>query len=277
MSNYLKTAILLTVLGAVFLFVGHLLGGTGGMVVALVLSLGMTAFSYWQSERLALSMARAQPLPRSAAPWLHEANEQLSARAGIPAPPLYISPDPQPNAFACGRGPGASSVCFTQGILENMSHREVIGVLAHELAHIKNRDVLTMSIVAAVSQAILFLQYFAYFIPMGRDERGGNALAALVALILAPFAAILIQMAISRTREYAADATGARLLGDPLPLADALETLGRAVRVLPSETAQPATAHMYIAQPFSGGLASLFSTHPPIEERVRRLRALSLS
>lgn len=275
MGNYLKTAILLTALGALFLFVGHLLGGTGGMMIALVLSLGMTAFSYWQSERLALSMARARPLDRHEAPWLHAANKELSARAGIPAPPLYVSPDPQPNAFACGRGPGASSVCVTQGLLEAMSQREVIGVLAHELAHIKNRDVLTMSIVAAVSQAVMFLQYFAYFIPLSRDEDGPNPLALLVALILAPFAAILIQMAVSRTREYAADATGARLMGDPMPLADALETLGRASQLIHSRTAQPATAHMYIAQPLAGGLASLFSTHPPIEERIRRLRGLS--
>jgi heat shock protein HtpX len=275
MGNYLKTALLLTVLGAVFLFVGHLLGGTSGMMIALVLSLGMTAFSYWQSERLALSMARARPLDRHEAPWLHAANEELSARAGIPAPPLYVSPDPQPNAFACGRGPGASSVCVTQGLLEAMSQREVIGVLAHELAHIKNRDVLIMSVVAAVSQAIMFLQYFAYFIPMSRDDDGPHPLALLVAFILAPIAAILIQMAVSRTREYAADATGARLMGDPMPLADALETLGRASQLIHSRTAQPATAHMYIAQPLSGGLASLFSTHPPIEERVRRLRSLA--
>jgi len=275
MGNYLKTAILLTALGALFLFVGHLIGGQSGLLIALVLSLGLTGFSYWQSERLALSMARARPLDRSAAPWLHSANEELSARAGIPAPPLYVSPDPQPNAFACGRGPGASSVCVTQGLLEAMSQREVIGVLAHELAHIKNRDVLTMSIVAAVSQAVMFLQYFAYFIPLSRDDDGPNPLALLVALILAPFAAILIQMAVSRTREYAADATGARLMGDPLPLADALSTLGRATRATQSRTAQPATAHMYIAQPLSGGMASLFSTHPPIEERIRRLRGLS--
>lgn len=275
MGNYLKTALLLTVLGALFLFVGHLLGGTGGMMIALVLSLGMTAFSYWQSERLALSMARARPLSRQEAPWLHAANEELSVRAGIPTPPLYVSPDPQPNAFACGRGPGASSVCVTQGLLEAMSQREVIGVLAHELAHIKNRDVLTMTVVAAVSQAIMFLQYFAYFIPMSRDDDGPNPLALLVAFILAPIAAILIQMAVSRTREYAADATGARLMADPMPLADALETLGRASQVIHSRTAQPATAHMYIAQPLSGGLAGLFATHPPIEERIRRLRTLA--
>lgn len=274
MGNYLKTAILFTVLGALFLFVGYLIGGQGGVLIALALSLGLTGFSYWQSERLALSMARARPLDRSAAPWLHAANEELSARAGIPAPPLYVSADPQPNAFACGRGPGASSVCVTRGLLETMSEREVIGVLAHELAHIKNRDVLTMSIVAAVSQAIMFLQYLAFFVPIGRDEDGPNPLAVLLAVIVAPFAAILIQMAVSRTREYAADATGARLMGDPLPLADALSTLGRATRATQSRTAQPATAHMYIAQPLSGGLAGLFSTHPPIEERVRRLRAL---
>ncbi|MER3466989.1 MAG: protease HtpX, partial [Armatimonadota bacterium] len=242
MGNYLKTAILLTALGALFLFVGHLIGGQTGVLVALVLSLGLTGFSYWQSERLALSMAQARPLDRRAAPWLYAANEELSARAGIPAPPLYISPDPQPNAFACGRGPGASSVCVTQGLLETMRQREVIGVLAHELAHIKNRDVLTMSVVAAVSQAIMFLQYFAYFIPIGRDERGSSPLALLAAIILAPFAAILIQMAVSRTREYAADATGARLMGDPLPLADALTTLGRATKAIQSGTAQAATA-----------------------------------
>lgn len=276
MGNYLKTAILLTALGALFLFVGHLIGGQSGLLIALVLSLGLTGFSYWQSERLALSMARARALDRSAAPWLHSANEELSARAGIPAPPLYVSPDPQPNAFACGRGPGASSVCVTQGLLEAMSQREVIGVLAHELAHIKNRDVLTMSIVAAVSQAIMFLQYLAFFVPIGRDEDGPNPLAVLLAVIVAPFAAILIQMAVSRTREYAADATGAQLMGDPLPLADALTTLGVATKALQSRVAQPATAHMYIAQPLSGGLAGLFSTHPPIEERVRRLRALAV-
>lgn len=260
-------------MAALFIGAGYLLGGQGGMLVALLISLVFNFGAYWFSEKIALNFARAKPLAPGQLTWLAEANTQLSQRAGIPAPSIYISPDPQPNAFACGRGPGAAAVCFNVGLIEGMSQREVIGVLAHELAHIKNRDTLTMTVVASIASAIMWLTYIAMF--FGNDRNNSNVFALLVVWLLGPIAASLVQMAVSRTREYAADKTAAQLMGDGNPLADALESLARTTQMIRSETAAPATAHMYIANPLRAeGLAGLFSTHPPIEDRVRRLRAM---
>lgn len=258
-------------LSALLLAIGVMVGREGGLVVALVIAFVMNFGMYFFGEKIALTMAQARPLPRSEAPWLYEAMEELCRRAGIPAIPLYYSPDPQPNAFACGRGPGAAAICVNAGLLNSMSQREVVGVLAHEIAHVKNRDTLIMTIAAAIGTAIMFLSRMALF--FGGDEERPNPIAAITIMILGPLAALLIQMAVSRAREYAADALGAKLLGDPHPLADALETLGASVARIPPRTAHPETAHMYIANPFSGGgFLQLFSTHPPLQERVRRLR-----
>lgn len=271
--NYIKTGLLMVVMAGLFLAIGYLLGGQTGLIAALIFSFVFNFGTFWFSEKIALSFARAKPMSRQQAPWLFEANERISERAGIPAPRIYISPDSQPNAFACGRGPGNASVCFTAGILESMSQREVMGVLAHEIAHIKNRDTLTMTVVASVASAIMWISHLAFF--FGSSDEGPGPIGALLVMILGPFAAIAIQMAVSRTREYAADETAARLLGDSEPLADALTTLGKVVPIAPSRLAQPETAHMYIANPLNGkGLSAMFSTHPPIEDRIRRLRSL---
>lgn len=274
--NYLKTGLLMVLMAAIFLAVGYLLGGQGGLLIALIVSLAFQFGMYWFGGNLALSFARARPMQPQEAPWLFQANEEICKRAGIPVVPLYISPDPQPNAFACGRGPGAAAICVNAGLLDNLSQREVVGVLAHEIAHVKNRDTLTMTIVAAFATAIMFLSRMALF--MGGDEERPNPIALLAVLILGPIAAMLVQMWVSRVREFAADEMGARLLRDPHPLADALETLHRDTHVIPSATAEPATAHMYIANPLKGGgISSWFSTHPPMEERVRRLRTMRVA
>ncbi len=270
--NYIKTGILMVVLAGIFLLVGHLLGGLQGASIALVLALAMNALVYWNGEKLALSFARARPLSRSEAPWIYEATERISRNAGIPLPRLYISPDVQPNAFACGRGPGSAAVCLTEGLLHSLTPREVEGVIAHEVAHIRNRDTLIMTIAATIATAISYLAYLALF--FGNRER--NALVGLLIFLLAPLAATLIQLAVSRSREYAADSAGAQFLGTPHPLADALERLEAETKMIPSEVAEPSLAHLYIANPLSGeGINALFATHPPIRERVRRLRAMA--
>lgn len=276
--NYLKTGFLMVLMAALFLAVGYLVGGQGGLIIALAVSLVFNFATFWYSEKIALGFARAKPLDSSQAPWLAQANQRLSERAGIPAPRLYISQEPQPNAFACGRGPGNASVCFTTGLLNSMSEREVVGVLAHELAHVKNRDTLTMTVVASIATAVMWISHMAILFGRGNNGQGVNPLAALLVFIVGPIAAMLIQMAVSRTREYAADEYAARLMGDPEPLASALESLGRQVPMIPSRTAQPETAHMYIANPLRmEGLAGLFATHPPVSDRVRRLRQLKFA
>jgi heat shock protein HtpX len=270
--NYLKTGILMVVLAGLFLLVGHLLGGVQGASIALILALGMNALIYWNGEKWALSLAQARPLSRSEAPWIYEATEQISRRAGIPLPRLYLSPDPQPNAFACGRGPGSAAVCLTEGLLHSLSREEVAGVIAHEIAHIRNRDTLIMTVTAAIATAITYLAYLALFL----GDRNRNPLVGLLIFLFAPLAATLIQLAVSRSREYAADAAGAQFLGNPHPLADALERLEMETKGFPSEVAAPSMAHLYIANPLSmEGINTLFATHPPIRERVRRLRAMA--
>ena len=271
--NALKTGLLMIVMAAIFFAVGYLFRGFGGAVIALVISLAFNFGMYWFSESIALKFARARELQAGEMLWLQGANEELSLRAGIPAARLHISPDPQPNAFACGRGPGHASICINQGLIQAMPQDQVVGVLAHEIAHIANRDVLTMTVVASMASAIMFISRFALF--FGGDDESPNPIAALAIMIVGPLAAMLVQMAVSRQREYAADETGAKLVGNPRPLANALENLHAYGMQVHSATAQPQTAHMYISNPFSGGgLMSLFSTHPPVEERVRRLLAM---
>jgi heat shock protein HtpX len=270
--NTVKTGMLMVVMAGIFFLVGYIFKGYGGALLALGLSLAFNFGMFWFSEKIALKFAKAQELQPGQMPWLEQANAELSQRAGIPPARLHISPDPQPNAFACGRGPGNASICINQGLIHAMPQDQVIGVLAHEIAHIANRDVLTMTVVASMASAIMFISRFALF--FGGDEDGPNPIAAIAIMILGPVAAILVQMAVSRQREYAADEMGARL-GNPLPLANALESLHSYGQRVQSATAAPQTAHMYISNPFRAqGLMALFSTHPPVEERVRRLMSL---
>ncbi|PAP75897.1 zinc metalloprotease HtpX [Rubrivirga marina] len=271
--NTLKVGLLLT---ALFVLVGQWVGGTGGMVIALGLALAMNVGSYWFSDRLVLRMTRAVPLTPDQAPDLHAMTERLAERAGIPMPRLYLVPDPQPNAFATGRSPAHGVVAVNQGLLDLLTRREVEGVIAHEIGHIKHRDTLTMAVVAALAGAVMTLANLAQWSALfgGSDEEGTNPLALLVVAIVAPFAAMMVQFAVSRAREYEADATAADLAGSPDGLVGALQKLGRATEVVPSSVQRPQTAHLCIANPLAGGrLAGLFSTHPPMEERVARLLA----
>lgn len=278
--NTVKTFILMAALTALVMGVGYLLGGQGGLTIALVLALVMNFGSYWFSDKIVLGMYRARPVTPSEAPDLYRMVERLSANANLPVPKLYIMDTPTPNAFATGRDPQHGVVAVTTGILQMLSRDELEGVIAHELAHIKNRDMLTSTIAATLAGAITSIGHMFMFAGMfggHRDDREGGVggLGALVMMIVAPLAAALIQMGISRSREYAADADGARICGKPLALASALTRLERGVHVAPMD-ANPATAHLFIVSPLiGGGVARLFSTHPATEERVRRLQALN--
>ncbi|HUB06426.1 MAG TPA: zinc metalloprotease HtpX [Myxococcales bacterium] len=280
--NGVKTAMLLALLTALLLWIGQAIGGAQGVVVALAFALVMNFVSYWWSDKIALRVHHAQPLPREQAPWLYEMVGRLAARADIPAPPIYVIPTMTPNAFATGRGPKHAAVAVTQGILQLMDRRELEGVLGHELGHVKNHDTLTMTVVATLAGAISMigslLRWTAIFGGFGGGsdrDRGASGLELLFMAIVAPLVAMLIQLAISRRREYAADEAGAELSGSPDALADALERLEAGNRARPFDNA-PAMAHLFIVNHLSGrGLTGLFSTHPPIEERVRRLRAMS--
>ncbi|MHC4428347.1 MAG: zinc metalloprotease HtpX [Planctomycetota bacterium] len=275
-TNYLKTTLLLGLLTGLILVCGASLGGQSGMVIALVLAGVLNFGSYWFSDKIVLASHRARPVSVEDAPRLHAMIDRLCASAGLPQPKLYILPEKAPNAFATGRNPQHSAVAVTAGLLEAMDQEEVEGVIAHELAHIKNRDILISSIAATIAGAVTVLasiaRWGAIFGGFGdRDERGGGLFGMLAMAIFAPIAAIVIQLAVSRSREYAADATGARVAGSPYGLARALEKLGRWNKRIPMSSS-PATSHLFIVAPLAGGgLASLFSTHPPIEERVRRL------
>lgn len=278
--NAVKTGILMLAIFAIFMLIGSAFG-QGGMILAFVLALLMNGITYWFSDKIVLAMYRAQEVPEDKAPKLHRIVEELAHSAGIPKPKVYVIQSASPNAFATGRSPQHSAVAVTTGILNILDDGELKGVLAHELAHVSNRDILIASIVATVAAAITLLASivkWGVLLGMGgrdRDDEGGNPIALLVLAILAPIAAVLIQLWISRTREYAADEFGARLAQDPLLLASALEKLDRTSRRLPLEANQ-VTAHMFIVKPFSGsGLLSIFSTHPPIEERVARLRKMA--
>jgi len=283
MTSHLKTLLLLGLLTAIILFLGQAMGGRGGLIIALVLALAMNFVSYWWSDKIVLRMYNAQELAPADGPWLHAVVEELSRNAGIPKPRICVIPQDSPNAFATGRNPENAVVAVTQGIMQILSPEELRGVLAHELAHIKNRDILIQSVAAVLGAAIMtianMLQWGAIF-GLGRsnnDEEGGGAsgLSAIALAIIAPIAAMLIQMAISRSREYLADETGAAISGRPLDLANALGRLDAASRQIPLE-GNPVAENLFIVNPFSGaGVALLFSTHPPIPERIARLRELA--
>ncbi len=283
MTSQIKTGRLLGLLTAVLVLMGSAMGGRTGLVIALVMAVVMNVGSYWFSDRIVLSMYRAQQLSPEDAPGLFDLVGQLARNAGLPMPKLYLVPQEQPNAFATGRNPDNAAIAVTEGLLRLVSTDELAGVLAHEMAHIKNRDILVQTVASVVGGAVTslatMLQWGAIF-GMGRssDEEGGGggAFGAILMAILAPIAAMLIQMAISRSREYLADETGARLAGNPLPLAGALKKLDDYAHAVPMQGANPATESMFIVSPLSGGgVAGLFSTHPPTEERIRRLRAMA--
>lgn len=275
--NFVKTTLLLAALTGLFLAVGQAVGGRTGLVLALGMAVLMNFGAFFWSDSLVLRMYHAQPVGPAEAPELYAMVERLATRAGIPMPRLYVIPDQALNAFATGRSPSRAAVACTEGILRAMSREELEGVLAHELSHVVNRDTLISTVAATIAGAISFLARMAYFVPVGRssdDDDAPNPLVSLLMLFLAPVAALLIQMAVSRSREYAADATGARLVGYPHGLASALRKLHAASQRIPMR-AEPATAHLFIVNPLSGrAFANLFSTHPPLEERVERLLAM---
>src|ERR1700740_313192 len=273
--NTLKTAFLLTALTLFLIFLGAHFGGRDGMILAFIVAAGMNFFSYFYSDKLALSMYRAQPVTREQLPRVYQIMERILPRMALPMPRIYVIPTDSPNAFATGRNPKHASVAVTQGILNLLNDDELEGVLAHELGHVRNRDILTSSIAATLAGAITMLARMGYWASLfgggdSRDrERGGGGLGALFMLILAPIAATLIQLAISRSREYEADATGSAVTGNPYALARALQTLDGYSKRIPMQ-ASPTTAHLFIVAPLlgSGGFANLFSTHPPMKERI---------
>ncbi len=274
--NALRTGILLAAMTGLFLAVGFVLGGEGGLMIALLLALGMNFFAYWNSANMVLRMHNARVVTRASAPEYYGLVEDLAKRAGLPMPQVYVIETDQPNAFATGRSPDHAAVAATTGLLRRLSREELAGVMAHELAHIKNRDTLTMTVAATIAGAIGFLANFAMLFG-GRGENRPNPIAMILIMILAPMAAGLVQMAISRTREYSADRDGAAICGHPRWLAGALmkiEQLARG-RVMPTAEHNPASAHMFIINPLiKGGIDNLFRTHPKTEERVRRLLAM---
>lgn len=277
MGNTFKTAFLLTLLTLLLMFIGRAFGGQNGMLLALVFAAVMNFVSYFYSDKIALAMYRAQPVTREELPRAYAAVERLTQKIGIPMPKIYVIPSESPNAFATGRNPQHASVAVTQGILNLLNDEELEGVLAHELGHVNNRDILISSVAATVAGAVTMLasmgRFAMIFGGMGgdRDDRRGGGLGALLMLILAPIAASLIQLAVSRSREYQADATGSHFTGNPYALASALSKLDAYSRRLPLQ-ATPSTAHLFIIQPFLGmSFSNLFSTHPPIAKRIERL------
>ena len=279
--NTLKTVVLLTFLTVLLVFVGGAIGGQNGMIIAFMMALVMNFVSYWFSDKIVLKMYNAQPVTEAQAPDLHAMVRRLVQKAGLPMPKVYIIPEEALNAFATGRDPAHGVVAVTEGIMRTLDREELEGVIAHELAHIKHRDILTGTIVATIAGAISMLAQMAHWAMLfggGRrddSDEGGSPVVALVMMIVAPIAAMLVQMAISRTREYEADKGGAAIAGNPYGLANALLKLERGAQVVPMQDAKPATAHMFIVNPLTGGgLMKLFSTHPPIAERVKRLKEM---
>ena len=280
--NRLKTWVLIAAMGGLFVVVGQLLGGTNGATIALVLAVVFNFSMYWFSDKIAIATTRSKPVTEQEMPDYYRIARGLTNEQRLPMPKLFVSEMQQPNAFATGRNPEHASVAVTRGILQILDERELRGVLAHELSHVANRDILISSIAAAIGMSITFLARFAFFVG-GSDERGGNGLSLLLAWILAPIAAMLIQMAVTRSREYQADESGAFLSRDPDALASALLKLEQASKqVPPLATVSPAEAHMFIVNPMAalqargrGGISNLFRTHPPTEARIERLRAIA--
>jgi len=276
--NAIKTAFFLGLLSALLLIIGGAVGGRGGVVVALGLAAAMNFFSYWFSDKIVLAMHRAQPVTRAQAPQLYAALERLTGPTGTPMPRVYILPEEAPNAFATGRNPEHAAVAVTQGLLRLLDAEELEGVLAHELSHVKNRDILIGSVAATIASAVMVLASMARFAAIfgsgrgGDDREGTSPFALLATALFAPIAASLIQMAVSRSREYQADASGAGMTHNPYALARALQKLESQSKRIPMQTAAPASNHLFIVKPFTGAsLLNLFSTHPPIQERIKRL------
>ena len=271
MGNNFKTAFLLTALTLLLMALGSYFGGQRGMLTALVFAGVMNFGAYFFSDKLALATYRAQPVTREQLPRVYQVVERLTQKAGLPMPKIYVIPTESPNAFATGRNPQHASVAVTQGILNLLNDDELEGVLAHELGHVNNRDILISSIAATIAGAITYVSRFAFFFGGDRDERRGGGVSALAMMILAPLAAMLIQLAVSRSREYQADASGAHLTGNPYALANALAKLDAYSKRVPM-VATPSTAHLFIIQPLLGvNVGNLFSTHPPIAKRIERL------
>jgi heat shock protein HtpX len=278
--NYLRTTLLLAALTALFMGIGYLFGGASGALLALLLAAGVNLLAYWNADKLVLMMHGAQEVDARTAPDLYELVRGLAHRAGLPMPRVYLMDNPQPNAFATGRNPDHAAVAATTGLLQMLSRDELAGVIAHELAHIKNRDTLTMTITATIAGAISMLAQFGLFFGGGNRDNNNSlgALGSIALIILAPLGAMIVQMAISRTREYAADEMGARISGEPILLASALANIADAAAVIPNEAAEqaPATAHLFIVNPLSGArMDNLFSTHPAVENRIAALRQLA--
>jgi heat shock protein HtpX len=279
--NSIKTLVLLVTLTLVLVWAGAAIGGRQGMTIALIFAFAMNFFAYWFSDKVVLRMYRAREVTESEAPELYGIVRRLAQRAEIPMPKVYMMDEEQPNAFATGRNPNHAAVAVTTGIMRLLSTDELQGVIGHELAHVKHRDILISTIAATIAGAISYLSQMAQWAMIfgghrGDDEEGGNPVAALVMMIVGPIAAMIIQMAISRSREYSADTGGARIAGNPRYLSNALRKLQRASQKIPMD-ANPSTAHMFIVNPLSGGgILKLFSTHPPIEERISRLESMSL-
>jgi heat shock protein HtpX len=277
--NFARTALLLAAMTALFLAVGYLLAGEGGLLIAFVIALGINGWAYWNSDQAVLRMHNARLVTRPSAPELVGLVEELARNAGLPMPKVYLLETDQPNAFATGRNPENSAVAVTRGLMQACTREELAGVIAHELGHIRNRDTLTMTITATLAGAIGFLSQFAFFFGMGRDNRNPlGFVGTLLIMILAPLAAMLVQMAISRTREYSADRLGAEICGQPLWLARALQKIEQLAAGVVNQPAErhPASAHLFIINPLHmGGVDNLFRTHPPTADRVRRLQELA--
>jgi len=276
-GNWIKTSILMAGIVALFGAVGAMIGGRSGMLIALLIAAGMNVWAYWFSDKMVLKMYRAREVDASSSPYLYNMVRELAQRAGLPMPKVYLIDEAQPNAFATGRNPENAAVAATSGIIKMLSERELRGVMAHELAHVRNRDILISTMSATIAGAISMLANFGLFFG-GNDEDRPNPVVAIAMMILAPMAGMLIQMAISRTREFGADRGGAEISGDPRALADALAKIDAYARGIPMHTADvhPETAQMMIMNPLSGGgLRGLFSTHPSTEERIARLRAMA--
>lgn len=277
--NTLRTAMLLAAMTALFMGVGYLIGGSGGMVIAFLIAAAMNLFSYWNADKMVLSMNRAVEVDERNAPEYYAIVQNLARQAGLPMPKTYLIDNPQPNAFATGRNPQNAAVAATTGLLQQLSHEEVAAVMAHELAHVQHRDTLTMTIVATLAGAISMLGNFAFFFGGNRDNNNSlGIIGVLVAMIVAPFAAMIVQMAISRTREYEADRRGAEICGQPLWLASALDKIARGAERIrnPDAERNPATAHLFIINPLSGErMDSLFSTHPNTDNRIAALQAMA--